>query len=400
MACASSSAGWARLIHLTLLRGETNMPAFLYEATDRDGKHHAGRVQAENLPAARYRLELQGCSEIRFHTDPRTEAQSHAEGVVLAEGVTPTQEMAARLTRGGSLADLRSIYAGNWIVWLPTTIWALWSLYAGPPFDVVKRLSFILAVVGLLFPLWAALPSRLYARMLDAQAWARWDELIMLCRRARQLRKFFRLGSIQIDAEFRHAAAVAAQGDLRGALAAVRHHGTTLPKHIYLGRLASIYGAAQDWQGMADLQAEAVELSGRETLEIIDHATTLAWRLGHTEEAAALLEEVRDTEKTIMAEAYFNYASGIVSISRGHHAAAVEQLSLAADALGASGNNALLEYMADYTLAHLVLALAGQGQIALARSLLSGVLPRLKAFRDLALTRRCADAVLGKRQGQ
>lgn len=376
------------------------MPAFLYEAQDRDGTHHAGRVQAENLAAARYRLELQGCSEIRFHTDPRTEAQSHAEGAVLPEGVTPAQEVSARLTRGGTLAELRSIYAGNWIVWLPATIWALWSLYAGPPFGAVKWLSFVLAIIGLLFPLWAAVPSRLYARMLDAQAWARWDELIVLCQRARRLRKYFQLGPVQIDAEFRLAAAIAAKGDLRQALADIRHHGTTLPKHIYLGRVASIHGAAQNWQGMADLQSEAVALSGRGTLEVIDHATTLAWRLGRTEEAAALLEEVRDHEKTVMAEAYFNYVSGIVSISRGHHATAVEQLSRAAETLGASGNNALLDYMVDYTLAHLVLALAGQGQLTRARSLLSGVLPRLKAFRDLALTRRCADAVLGKRQAR
>lgn len=376
------------------------MPAFLYEAKDRDGKHHAGRVQAENLPAARYRLELQGCSDIRFHTDPRTEAQMRAEGVVLAEGVTPTQEMVARLKRAGTFAELMSIYAGNWIVWLPVVLWALWSLYAGPPFDAVKWLSFVLAITGLLFPLWAAVPSWLYARMLDAQAWARWDELIVLCRHARQLRKWFQLGAMQVDAEFRHAAAVAARGDLRRALADVRHQATTLPRHIYLGRIASIHGAAQDWQGMADVQAEAVVLSGRGTLEVIDYATTLAWRLGRTQEAAVLLDEVRDSEKTVMAEAYFDYVSGLVSISRGHHAIAIEQLSRAADTMASSANNALLDYMIDYTSAHLVLALAGQGQIALARSLLSGALPRLKAFRDLALTRRCADAVLGKQQAR
>ena len=371
------------------------MPSFLYEANDRSGRQHAGRVQAETLSAARYKLELQGCSEIRFHTDVHSEAMGRAEGHALVEGVTPAQELHARRAPLGTAAQLVEIYRGNWIVWLPPVAWAAWKLCAGPPFGIGAWIASALAVVGLLFPAWAFVPSRLYARLLDAAAWARWDEVAALSNRALTWQRFFLFGPMLVDAELRRASARAAQGDLRGALDAVRHLEATLPHAHYLSRIAPIHGAARDWQGMADRQAQAVEASGRGLTEVLDLATTLVWRLRRADEAAALLDEIRDQEMAMLPRAYFEFANGLVALERGDYRTAQDRITSFADILGESGNNPLLGYLADYALAFLVITQAALGQKTLAAHLLRNVLPRLTAFRDIDLTRRCQAALLG-----
>ena len=372
------------------------MPSFLYEATDRNGRRHAGRVQAETLSAARYRLELQGCSEVRFHTDATSEAVARDEGHAIVEGVTPAQELAARRKPPGTFAQLVQVYKSNWIVWLPLVAWAAWKLYIGPPFGVGTWIVCALAVLGSFFPAWAFVPSRLYARLLDAAAWARWDEVMALCNRALTWRRVFLFGPMLVDAAFRRAAARAALGDLRGALDSVRHFEAQLPHAHYLGRVAAIHGAAQDWQGMANLQAQAVDASARGTTEVLDLATTLVWRLHQTDAAAALLDEIRDQEMAMLPQAYFEFANGLVALERGEYRVAQERITAFADILGQAGDNPLLGYMADYALAFLVITKSALGEKALAAHLLRGVLPRLTAFRDIDLTKRCQAALLGR----
>lgn len=369
------------------------MAAFLYEATDRSGHPHAGRIQAQTLAEARYRLELQGCSNIRFHTDPQIEAHLSAVGVAVAEGVTPAEEVRARRMQPGWLPELRGAYANGWWIWLPLVAWAAWSIYSGPPFDFVDGLAFALAAAGLLFPLRAAAPSLLYTKLLEADSWARHDDVLRLSKRMLALRRWITIDAALVDVEFRRAAACARKGALPAALESVRHLERELPRLTYLGRVVSIHGAAGDWQTAAACQAEAVELAHRGTNEIIDLATTLIWRLRRVDEAAALLEEVRDQEKSIIAAAYHSYASGLVALERGKPAATVVHLTECIESLTAAGTSPLLGFMVDYSLAFLAIAQATLGDKPLATRLLDRALPRLRAFGDEALIERAAGAM-------
>lgn len=372
------------------------MPSFLYEAKDRNGRPQSGRVQAETLAAASYRLKLQGYSDVRFHTDPQSEAHAAAEGHRVAPGVSPTQELRARRHRGGFPAALGSAYISNGFVWLPFCAWALWSLYVGPPFGVGALLSFVFAGLALLYPLWAALPVALYGQLLQARSWARWDEVLAISQRIERLGRWLPLQSVLIDATFSRAAALAAKGDITEAMVIASEYSTQLqPRYVYLSRLNMIYGAARAWNDMGKNQALAVSLSHRGTNEIIDYATTLVWRLHQHDEAAVLLDEVRGNDMSQLARAYFDYASGLVALARGRHAAADTLLVQAAAVLSEQSGNALVEAMLDFIQAHRVLCLGALGKKTDAARLLRSVLPRLKAFGELELTRRCAAATIG-----
>ncbi|MBL8299519.1 MAG: hypothetical protein JNN30_14370 [Rhodanobacteraceae bacterium] len=372
------------------------MPSFLYEATDRSGQQHAGRVHAETLAAARDKLELQGCREIRFHTDAQSEAIGRAEGHGTAEGVTPAQELSARRERPGSLTQLVAAYRASWIIWFPLTAWAAWKLYLGSPFGFGAWAAFMLAAVGLLFPVWAFIPSLLYARLYDADAWARWAEVTTLCNRALAWQRWFRFDPMLIDAEIRRAAARAALGDLQGALHSLQHLQTRLPRAHYLARVAAIYEAAQDWRGLAEQQAQAVDASGRGSTEVVDLATTLVWRLRRADDAAALLDEIRDQEMAVLPRAYFEFASGLVALERGEYQTAQRHIATFIDTLAQSGAPGLYGYLYDYANAFLAITHAALGQKKQAAQLLRSALPRLTAFRDIELTKRCQAALLGR----
>ncbi|TDR48880.1 hypothetical protein DFR29_101504 [Tahibacter aquaticus] len=372
------------------------MPSFLYEAKDRNGRAQSGRVQAETQAAASYRLKLQGYSDVRFHTEPQSGARAAAEGHRIPPAVSPAQELRARHHRSGFPAALLGAYVSNAFLWLPFCGWALWSLYVGPPFGVGALLSFVLAGLALLFPLWAALPVALYAQLLQARSWARWDEVLAISQRIERLGRWLPLQSVLIDTTFSRAAALAAKGDITEAMVIASEYSTQLqPRYVYLSRLNMIYAAARAWSDMGKNQALAVSLSHRGTSEIIEYATTLVWRLHQHDEAAVLLDEVRDNEMTPLARAYFDYASGLVALARGRHAAADTLLTQAATALDSQPGNAMVESMHDFIQAHRVLCLGAMGRKPEAARLLRRVLPRLKAFGELELTRRCAAATVG-----
>lgn len=372
------------------------MPSFLYEAKDRSGRAQTGRVQAETLSAARYRLQLQGYSDVRFHTDEQSETQARAEGQVRPAGVTPQQELRARRNQGGFPTVLLNAYIGNAVLWLPLCAWAGWSLYAGPPYSIGAWVSFVLAGLSLLFPIWAALPAALYGQLLAARSWNRWDEVLAISRRIENYSRWLPLQPALIDATFSRAAALAAKGDITEAMVIASGFSTQIqPRHVYLGRLNMIYSAARAWNDLAKNQASVVSQSHRGTNEIIDYATTLVWRMNQPSEAAVLLDEVRKSEMSQLAKGYFDFADGLVALARNRHGQADTLLSQAAATLASQGNNPLLEAMIDFVQAHRVLCLAALGRKPEAARLLRSVLPRLKAFGELELTRRCAAATVG-----
>lgn len=372
------------------------MPSFLYEAKDRSGRPQTGRVQAETLSAARHRLQQQGYSEVRFHTDVQSETQARAEGHRVADGVTPEQELRARKNGVSFPAALLRAYIGNAVLWLPLCAWAAWSLYVGAPYSIGAWVSFVFAGLSLLFPVWAALPAVLYAQLLDARSWNRWDEVMAISRRIENLSRWLPLQPALIDATFSRAAALAAKGDITEAMVVASGYSTQIqPRHVYLSRLNKIYTAARAWNDLAKNQASAVSLSHRGTSEIIDYAITLVWRLNQPSEAAVLLDEVRKNEMSPLARGNFDFADGLVALARNRHGQADALLSQAIATLSQASKRPTMDALIDLIQAHRVLCLAALGRKPEAARLLRTVLPRLKAFGELDLVRRCAAATVG-----
>jgi hypothetical protein len=367
------------------------MTAFLYSATDAGGQRITGEIDAASLEAARFRLDERGLRDVVFHTDEMNAQIDRA--LELKPVGTPEQRLRARRTDSGGLGFLLQVYAGNWVVWLPLSLWVVWDLSKGPPYSWGAMLRFVLLVPGLLFPLWAALPARAYNALLDASAWARWEEVRRRCAALRRWQPLL-LGRVPpFELAVRDACARAALGDLPGALAQVQAFSATVsPATIFAGRLSSVYAAARDWSEAARCQKEAMELSGGGVAQTIDYATTLVWRLRDADGAERLLAGIADKARAEMPQAFTDYAEGLIALERRQFVDAAAALGRARDVLGRYALPTV-RGLADFVEAHLAIALAGLGDKARARALLRGALPRLTAYKDLELARRCAAAV-------
>lgn len=374
------------------------MPSFLYWALDQDSLPQTGRVQAPTLAAARHKLEAQSYSQICFFTDEQSEQAAATHGHHF-EGVTPEQELAARRERFG-WKTLRKAYIDCSLLWLPPTLWAAWSLYAGRPYGFWDWLSFVLAALALLFPPWALAPALLYNRLQEAAAWKRGDEILRLCSATMRLRHVFPMGPLLLEARLYRAAVTAARGDLAGALAGVADLEQLLqPRTIYLSRLASIYTAARAWPQLAEAQAEAMELSQYNNSAVIDLATTLAWRLQRIEEAEALMQRIAGCELALLAQAYADFVNGLIARSRGQNGRAESLLRRSVEQLADFSDNPLTRLVIDLFNAERVITLAALGKTAKAAQLLRQVLPRLQAHGELETIRRCAAATLARPPG-
>lgn len=371
------------------------MTVFLYTATGADGNNGAGRIDAASLEAARFRLEQQGYSEIVFHTDEQSVQSSRAHGLrgSIPE-VSAAEELKNRTRSPKGIGFLIDCYRGNWIVWVPPLLWAAWNLLMGAPYTLRDWLSFLLAPVALVFPLWAAIPARAYRSLLEASAWARWSEVRQRVGFFRRWGRYF-LGSVPaLELDVREASAIAGLGDLHGALRRVEPYAATVqPPAVYHARISSIYAAARDWQGAARCQAEALRLSDHGTNETIDYATTLAWRLRDADAAEQLLDSVAGKELSALAQSFVDYARGLIALERGQFAAARESLQRAWAVQANLYDNPLMAGLADYITAHLAIVTAQLGDKPTARKMLRASLPRLTAFKDIELARRCAAAV-------
>lgn len=374
------------------------MPSFLYSALDQDSLPQTGRVQAPTLAAARHKLEAQSYSQIRFFTDEQSEQAAATHGHHF-EGVTPAQELAARRERFG-WRTMRKAYIDSSLLWLPPTLWAAWSLYAGRPYGFWDWLSFVLAALALLFPPWALTPALLYNRLQEAVAWKRGDEVLRLCSAVVHLRHLFPMGPLLVEARLHRAAVTAARGDLAGAVASVADLEHLLqPRNVYLGRLASIYTAARAWPQLAEAQAEAMELSQHNSSAVIDLATTLAWRLHRIEEAEALMQRIAGGELALLAQAYADFVNGLIARSRGQNGRAESLLRRSVEQLADFSDNPLTRLVIDLFNAERVIMLAALGKTAKAAQLLRQVLPRLQAHGELETIKRCAAATLARPPG-
>ncbi len=371
------------------------MTVFLYTATGTDGRNGAGRIDAASLEAARFRLEQQGHTDIVFHTDTHSAQLARAHGhASVASQVSAAQELKNRQKPLRGLAFIIACYRGNWIVWVLPCLWAGLNLFRGPPYTIRAYFSFLLAIAGLIFPLWASIPARAYNALLQASAWARWAEVRSRVAFFRRWGRFFLNSVPALELDVRDACAVAAGGNLVQALKSLEHYAATVqPQSVYYGRIASVYTAARDWSGMARSQAEALRLSNGGTNETIDYATTLIWRLRDADGAEQLLDRSADKELSALAQSFVDFARGLIALERGQAALAAEKLQRALSVQRDLYDNPLMSGMADHLQAYLSIATAQLGDKRAAREMLRGSLPRLTAHKDLDLARRCAAAV-------
>ena len=361
------------------------MPQFLFRAKDATGGVVEDRLEAATLGQARYTLELRGFKDIEFFsTENVADVQRMAlSGTGFEDDLPPDipagSEIAAHARRG-VLAQF--FWALSWhMVFLgPLLLWNFFSWRGERPFGWGDWLGFVLTPLYLLVFVKMVLPLTVFTILLEAAVWQDWGKQARCIRLARFLRRFMRTGIPENELLFREAHALAAQGDLAGALRHVeplRGH-PDVSEYMFLARVGSVHEYAGDFAGQLRCAEQAAARQPDSADPWIDLASVRIRRFRDVAGANAALEKAENKDLSEMARAFLLLTKGMIAVEDHRMAEAETHLREAAGVFRKFGI-ALIQALEAELQAYLALALAAQGRGGEARADFARVRPLLVA---------------------
>lgn len=256
------------------------MPEFIFRARGPTGERLADRVAAATLGEARQVLEARGYRDIRFHSHDN--AADVARMAAADTGVPPAEpgewtaadEIQAQRRRGAG-RQLWWAFTKHFIIFSLLVRWNLHAYRDGPPYGGLDWLGFVATPLYAVVFVFQVLPMTIFTQLLEASVWHDWRKQARWIALARALRWVKKTGIPENELVFREAYALAAQGNLSGALQhaeQLRGH-PDIAEYLYLTRVSSIHEYAGDYTGQLRCVERAAALQPETTDVWIDLAT-------------------------------------------------------------------------------------------------------------------------------
>lgn len=362
---------------------------YLITGRDPSGEQATECVRAKSAQAALETLQARGWRELVLHTDDYSAKLRKRRD--FGPGDTPRDVVAWQYR--GHLANLASLIARMYVI-----DWKLGAFLAA--FLLVRRaleaqwnLLDYLGIAMLLSPpfqaLWNSRVSFRYHRMLTAQEWASWPQVLKLLPTIRHLLP-------PIIAARYEAKALAGSGRLEEALAVLRplsHDRRIAPTALWSAR-ASAYWTAAQYDQAIELREKTIECAPDDPVMLLNLADELLVLGRDTDRARQLIERARELAMSDKMRAYLLKVEGIIALEAGDVCSAVERLEEAQRRLRRF-RNPLSASSVDLIDGWLALAKAMSGDLAAARQHFSRAEPRLRAKKMDKLLARC-QAALGE----
>jgi tetratricopeptide (TPR) repeat protein len=198
---------------------------------------------------------------------------------------------------------------------------------------------------------------------------------------------------------FREAYALAAEGKLPEALEYMEKIRVKFPmaRHLFLGRVASVYQHAGEFDKQLACAREALEAGPKRSLEWVDFATCLAWRDRDIAGAKEALNQARKFEMAEIVKAATLKCSGLIALADRDFARAHDDLRLAVVGLTEHASTPLGECLTTETKALLAVAAAYLGRYDEAKALWGQAEPILKARKESWVIGKYAEAIASAR---
>jgi len=376
------------------------MPAFLFRARDASGANIENHIEAATLGQARYTLELRGCTDIEFHT-----SENHPEimrSVLSGSGMEPadpevwtaSDEIASR-ERRGLLAKLGWALRMHAPYRLTLLLWNYLSWRGDRPFGWGDWLGFILTGLYTMYFFVVVTPMLAFEQLLQAAVWRDWAAQRRYIAVLRFMRSLMRVGVSENELLWREANALAAGGNLSGALAHVaslKGHPDVAP-FLYLSRASTLHEFAGDFHGQLKCIEQAVASRPDGTDSYIDLAAVRILRFRDAAGARAALEKIEGRELAVTPRGVYLLMRGATATEARDYAAAEKDLREAEAILGQNGTALILGFLAVLQ-AYLALVLVATGRPQESRARYLSVRPLLVAQKADHLLSR-VDAALG-----
>jgi hypothetical protein len=304
----------------------TTNPAttFVFLATDTDGKRRYVEACADSVSAARYRLEVQGFTDISVIKDGMNAQIDASIKSDAWEGMTLEERIEFERRCAGPEANrfiLWHFLKSDGLVLAGLGLWVWFRVTGDRPWGVGSFVAYACALGFLALILRIKIPAYYYTRLLEARVWHRWSEVERIVARIRGIRWF--TGSLvpEHDLLFSEAKVLAAKDDLAAALAKVQPLETdgSLAPALYYGLLAPVYECAHDVAGQVEALEKALSFDPKSSNARLDLACALVLDLRNNERARAVLQELDPEDLVPMAKPHFDLVCGVLALDEGRY---------------------------------------------------------------------------------
>ena len=298
------------------------MNEIFYQARAADGSNRQGSLIASDVADARFQLTRMGLRDIRILSGMTVPMQiEHSDDAQIAALAVQTQFDS--LPR----AVLR-IFTGNWLLWLPLSAFAAWSLYEGSPFGMGDYIAFTLFALGVAAALFLALPTVLYQQILWARVFARYRRGLLYHAIFRRVNLLGGLPDIAVGIErCKLLAGMGKTEQARREFAVLAADATDTDRLVHGAALAD---AMQDRDGMIQLQRELIAAQPDNPEPKVDLAMSLARFSDRIDEAEQLIAGIHPNGLPEIFSAGLAYTRGLIAQARQDHATAARELKKSA----------------------------------------------------------------------
>jgi hypothetical protein len=363
-------------------------PSYLFTAQNKDGNSVTERVEAENLSAARYKLEIQGYTCIQFHqsefsNDIYNLFDEHQ--IKNAKKHPPKQMIALQYKTGWHYTILNALKATA-IFWIPMLMWAIYSQKSLP--------IFALTIFGGIL-LYCIMPALIYHQFITNHFWANskqvrfWGSVAKLF----NLISINKLPEFELDAKL--ACADAREENLNEGLRRIAKYQNNpkVSKRLLNVSIAGVYTAAKKYDEVLSVRENSLREGNIFPEELIDYAVTLAAHHKKTSQAREVINRVMDMELNVLGKVFLPYCQGIIETEDGNLPKAEFYLRDALNQLKPFEKNSHLDGLRCLVKSFLSISLGNQGDKQEAEQLFREAKPFLIAQKETELLQRCEEAV-------
>ena len=311
------------------------MARFLYSGMDGSGKPIQGFVDADGANEARLALLERGLAEVVIHNDLHS-ARSEAGQDEPADDAEARLRILFQNDHRLSTFLLEVIRGSKWELLVSTGL-LVWALYNSSIWLACLAGAAILVLLGL--PLWKLRVARRYDRLIRAQALGRWQDMEPLLD---NLEGRMVTPDGEFDLAVRKAEMLVQRGERESAHEVLEPWQAILSElapSLYLGREASLYWRAGEYDRFLANMREVARLNPDDPVSLLD-AAMAELRFGDADAAAHCLEKVDADSLPPFAQPYVAWAHGLLAQRRGQPEA-VELLGQAFSAISAHAEQPL-----------------------------------------------------------
>lgn len=364
------------------------MPDYFFTAVSPLGRTVTDVIDVESVAEAQQVLLDDGYTNIVMHTDDISaryvKYDENCRGVF-----TPKDFLEYANSRGwrGFLILCRVLFKKNWLGILIGAAVLGSRRASGQPFwfwdlSALVMIGWPILLAGVAHFTNSKLKA--YTKLVEARAWARWDEVLEIAPRVK--------GVAAEEIAFQIATAHAGQGDIEKGLKVLEpfSDGQRMPLHLYYDRLCDLYAVAGRYSEQLPLAEKAHEIAPDSPVVMIDLALILLRLQRDLPRCKQLAELVRQEPLNELLRMYLKYLDAVIALEDNRPSQAEELMNEAFQLFQPMSQlSPLMGALQDRMHMYMALIQKRQGDVRNAAYHYRKAAPRMEAFQTTDYLQRC-----------